>query len=41
MRTADTLLDAACNWAADRPWLLCWIICAAILIGAAVDGGAI
>jgi hypothetical protein len=39
MRTADALLDAACNWASDRPWFLCWIICAAILIGAAVDGG--
>ena len=30
--------DAFWNFAADRPWLLCWIICAAILIGAAIQG---
>lgn len=30
---ADHTLNAACNWAAGRPWALCAILCASILLG--------
>lgn len=38
MNIADRALDAACNWAANRPWVICTIICASILFVGWVDG---
>lgn len=41
LRTPDRALDAACNFSAERPWMLALIIVACVLFAAAVEGGAL
>lgn len=38
MRTADALLNNACNWLALHPRVTCAALCALILVAGQMDG---
>jgi len=38
MTSLDRLFTSFCNFSATRPWMLAAIICACIVIGAAIGG---